>query len=125
MYSKAAGLGRDVPVVVQLVKGADMAPNSDWLANMFLVVFLFGVVFTVVSLLLGVGHVGGGHVGGHVGGHTIHFDLPGHHADFDIHLGGAHGDGHGAAHGHAHAGHADGVDDGPGFLNMPTIMAFI
>ena len=106
-----------------------MAPNSDWLANMFLIVFLFGVVFTVVSLLLGVGHAGGGHVGGHVGGHTIHFDLPGHHADFDIHLGGeqgaAHGNGHGAAHAPAHGGHVDGLHDGPGFLNMPTIMAFI
>jgi membrane protein implicated in regulation of membrane protease activity len=99
-----------------------MAPNSDWLANMFLIVFLFGVVFTVVSLLLGVGHVGGGHVGGH----SIHFDLPGHHADFDIHFGAhgaAHADGHGAAH--ANGGHGDAVDHGPGFLNMPTIMAFI
>src|SRR5438094_2364990 len=111
-----------MPVVVQLVKGADMAPNSDWLANMFLIVFLFGVVFTVVSLLLGVGHVGGGHVGGHVGGHTIHIDLPGHHADFHIHVG---GDAHASAHGHANGGHGDGLDEGPGFLNMPTIMAFI
>ena len=88
-----------------------MAPSSDWLANMFLIVFLFGVVFTVVSLLLGVGHVGGAHVGGH----TIHIDLPGQHADFHIHVG---GDGHASGHG-------DAVDHGPGFLNMPTIMAFI
>src|SRR6476660_4389160 len=74
---------------------------------MFLIVFLFGVVFTVVSLLLGMGHVGG-----HIGGHDIHIDLPGHHADFHIHVG---GNGHG---------HGD-VSEGPGLLNMPTIMAFI
>jgi hypothetical protein len=91
-----------------------MAPTSDWLANMFLVIFLFGIVFTVVSLLLGVGHVGGGHIGGH----TIHVDLPGQHADFDVHFGT-----HAAAHGHA--GHGEGIDHGPGILNMPTIMAFL
>jgi len=90
------------------------APTSDWLANMFLITFLFGIVFTVVSLLLGVGHAGG-----EVGGHTIHLDLPGHHADFDIHLG-SH-----AAHGHGHGDHGGGPDDGPGLLNMPTIMAFL
>src|SRR5438067_13318504 len=96
-----------------------MAPGSDWLANFFLITFLFGIVFTVASLLLGVGHVGGGHVGhaGQVGGHGIHINLPGEH--FDVHLNvGGHPAGHG---GHSNAG----VDEGPGLLNMPTIMAFI
>src|SRR5438270_4969013 len=94
------------------------APTSDWLANFFLIAFLFGIVFTVVSLLLGVGHVSGGHLGGH----TIHVDLPGHHADFEIHFG-THAAAH--AHPHSHGGHGEGLDNGPGILNMPTIMAFL
>jgi len=85
---------------------------------MFLITFLFGIVFTVVSLLLGVGHSGGGHIGGH----TLHIDLPGHHADFDIHFGSQ--GGHTSAIGHAH-GSGEGFDNGPGLLNMPTIMAFL
>jgi hypothetical protein len=97
-----------------------MAPTSDWLANMFLVIFLFGIVFTVVSLLLGIGHVGGGHISGHAGGHTIHIDLPGQHADFDIHVGGQ-----ASAQAHSHVSHVDSIDHGPGILNMPTIMAFL
>jgi len=91
-----------------------VAPTSDWLANMFLVIFLFGIVFTVVSLLLGVGHVGGGHIGGH----TIHVDLPGNHADLHIHVGSHAG-------GHSHVGHGEGLDNELGVLNMPTIMAFL
>lgn len=114
--------------------------GSDWPANLFLSVFLFGLIFTLASVALGFiggGHVGhGGHVGdaghtghiggdsggaghagagGHtasVGGHPIHIDLPGHH-DIDIHVGG-------------HSAEAEpGGHDGPGILNMPTIMAFI
>ncbi len=89
--------------------------GSDWLANLFLSFFLFGLIFTVASLLLG--WVGGG---ADAGGHDIHIDLPGGH-DIQIEIGDAHADagGHQLAHA-AHAGH-----DGPGFLNMPTIMATI
>lgn len=122
-----------------------MAPGSDWLANVFLFTFLFGLVFTVVSMLLGVvggGHLGalGGHHGGiHIGGHQgVH--IGGHDGG---HIGGHQAGAHGAAHaagadqhsnlGHADihfgghdAGHEDAVGlDGPGLLNMPTIMAFL
>ncbi|HST05777.1 MAG TPA: hypothetical protein VLQ48_13710 [Chloroflexia bacterium] len=110
--------------------------GADWLANLFLSVFLFGLIFTLASVALGfisgghvgdggnavdvghAGHVGGlGHAGtgGHtttVGGHPIHINLPGHH-DIDIHVGGHNAEAE-------HAGH-----DGPGILNMPTIMAFL
>ncbi len=103
-----------------------MAPGSDWLTNLFLYTFIFGLIFTVVSLVLGGVHIGGvghSHIGGaghgHVGGDG-HFHLHfggghegvGHKAD--IHVGGhdpANGDGSGA--------------DGIGVLNTPTIMAFL
>jgi hypothetical protein len=83
-----------------------MGPSADWLANIFLFTFLFGLVFTVVSLFLGAGHMGGldaGHDGG--------LDL-GHDAGVDA--------------GHAEVGHADsGGHTGPSVLNLPTIMAFL
>lgn len=103
--------------------------GSDWLANLFLSFFLFGLIFTIASVVLG--FVGGGHAGhahgdsggighgahgAHVdtgGGHHVHVPLPGHH-DVDIHVGGHN---HDLEHGGSH--------DGPGILNMPTIMAFI
>ena len=109
--------------------------GSDWLANLFLSIFLFGLIFTVVSVAMG--FAGGGHVGhaGHAGnvGHAGHMGDAGHAG----HAGGAsHGHASGAGHaGHpqhdidvhlGHSGEADqGGHDGPGILNMPTIMAFI
>jgi hypothetical protein len=93
--------------------------GSDWLANLFLSFFLFGLIFTIASVALGfVGGGGAGHAGHaghdvHVGGHNIHVNLPGQH-DIDIHIGGHN---HDLDHGGGH--------DGPGILNMPTIMAFI
>ena len=88
-----------------------MAPGSDWLSNIFLFTFHFGLVFTVVSMLLGV--VGGGHLGGlgghhggiHIGGHDgVH--IGGHDG---AHIGGHHaGAGHqAAADQHSNLGHAD------------------
>ena len=51
--------------------------GSDWLANLFLSTFLFGLIFTIVSVAMG--FAGGAHVGhaGHVGhmgdvGHAGH-----------------------------------------------------
>lgn len=81
--------------------------GSDWLANLFMGVFLFGLLFTAASLVLG--FVGGADLGAG-GGHDVNFDVGGHHVDVnvspaDVHTG-------------ADAGH-----DGPSFLNMPTIMA--
>jgi membrane protein implicated in regulation of membrane protease activity len=91
--------------------------GSDWLANLFLGVFFFGLIFTAVSLLLGFSHIGGldgGHAvghAGHAGGHGLNLDVAGHHVHVDTHdL-------------HTHAELPD--HDGPGFFNMPTIMAFL
>jgi len=96
-----------------------MEPGSDWLANIFLFTFLFGLVFTVVSLFLGASHVGGmdaGHDGGLDLGHDGNFDV-GHDGSFDV--------GHPDI-GHADAAHADGgAHGGPSIFNLPTIMAFL
>ena len=72
-----------------------MLSGSDWLSNLFMFVFLFGLLFTTASLVLGFAGGGGGH------GHDI--DMGGHDA--------THGD--------------SGAHDGPGILNIPTIMAFL
>jgi hypothetical protein len=98
--------------------------GSDWLANLFLSFFLFGLLFTIASVALGfvsggdAGHAHG-HAGGHAGhadaggGHHVHVPLPGQH-DVDIHVGG-----------HSHDVEHAGSHDGPSIFNMPTIMAFI
>ena len=88
--------------------------GSDWLANLFLSFFLFGLIFTVASLALG-------WVGGGAGGHDIHVDLPGGH---DVHIDAGDINAHaGAGVDAAHAGHVH--HGGPGWLNLPTIMATI
>ena len=97
-----------------------MTPGSDWLTNLFLYTFIFGVIFTVVSLLLGGVHIGGvGH--SHIGGAG--------HGHFHLHFGGGHGGvGHKAdIHVGGHdAGNSDASGaDGIGVLNTPTIMAFL
>jgi hypothetical protein len=91
--------------------------GPDWLANVFLFIFLFGLIFTVASLVLGFAGMGGAH-GGHAGtagGHDIHINLPGPH-DIHVQVGGQASQPGGS--------HASG-GDGPGILNMPTMMAFI
>jgi hypothetical protein len=69
--------------------------------SVFLVCFLVGLVTTVLSLLLGIGHVGGVHFG-HIGGHAL---------------------------GHGGAGHSANTSDTPGisagYLNLTTIMTFV
>ena len=90
--------------------------GPDWLANLFLFIFLFGLIFTIASLVLGFMGMGGAH--GHsvsAGGHDIHVNLPGPH-DIHIEVGG-----HSAQQGVQHTAGSD----GPGLLNMPTMMAFI
>ena len=89
-----------------------MFSSSDWLSNLFMFVFLFGLVFTTASLVLGFAGVGGGD-GHHFGGSH----------DVDIHINGhqVHSGGHEGVHGHGD--HA--IHDGPGILNMPTVMAFL
>jgi hypothetical protein len=89
-----------------------MEPGSDWLANIFLFTFLFGLVFTVVSVFMGATHLGGAEAG-----HDVQADF-GHDIGHDV----GHGVGHDASH---DIGHGDGGAGGPSVLNMPTIMAFL
>src|SRR5262249_34369889 len=91
--------------------------SSDWLTNLFLYTFIFGLIFTVASLLLSGVHIGGfghshtgsiGHGHIHIGGHSIHF---GGHAGGAGHTGHVGGAGHtgqaghvgGASHGSVHS----------------------
>ncbi len=80
--------------------------GPDWLTNIFIFLFFFGLIFTVASLLLGFTHIGGDIHGNGAGGHSIDVQVDGHHIHVDT---------PGDASGH----------DGPGVLNLPTIMAFI
>lgn len=73
-----------------------MGPTPEWLVNIFLYIFLFGLIFTIVSLVLGFTN-------------GIGLDLGGD-ADVDLDAG-SDADGSGS--------------DGPGVLNMPTITAFL
>ncbi|MEO6456725.1 MAG: hypothetical protein ABIO92_00405 [Chloroflexia bacterium] len=88
-----------------------MFSGSDWLSNLFMFVFLFGLVFTMASLLLGFAGGGGGH-GQHFGGgsHDVDIHIGSHHVQIGSHEG-------------VHSDH--GLHDGPGILNMPTVMAFL
>ncbi len=112
-----------------------MSPETVLFSNIFLAIFLFGLVFTVVSVLLGVADVGD--VAGHIGhpGHIGHVGHVGHAAHAGSHAGHA---GNGSAHAAprpeitrtdmhigSHSGDADAGMDGLPVLNMPTIMAFM
>jgi hypothetical protein len=68
--------------------------------SLFLVCFLVGLCVTVLSLVLGMGHIGGFHLG-HVGGHDL----------------GHGGSGHGAT--------TDAPNITGGFLNLTTVMTFV
>jgi hypothetical protein len=76
--------------------------GADFLANLFLGMFFFGLIFTVASLLLGFANAG------------------------DLHIPGFGDAGHADA-GNADAGHSGHADShaGPGVFNLPTIMATI
>lgn len=89
-----------------------MSPESGLFANIFLAIFLFGLIFTVVSLVLGVSHVGavGGHDGAFAGGHNVELGGAAPHGGF--HIGDLGHGGHTVDAGHAghigdvgHAGH--------------------
>ena len=120
---------------------------SDGLAAFFLVCFFVGLLFTVASFFLGLGHgadgvhAGGGGHHGHLHIDHLHLHGGGHHVHLDgspagvAHAGapagavsgGFHGSGHGPAEGGAAPrapapAHADG---GPSPLNLSTIMAFL
>ncbi|HEX6607396.1 MAG TPA: hypothetical protein VF276_10830 [Chloroflexia bacterium] len=96
--------------------------GSDWLANVYLGFFLFGFLFTSLSLILNLGHFGGGmHDMSHDLGHAGHLphDLghAGHGPDF-----------HAGDHAHADAGHGHSLSeqiDGLSPLNLPTILSFL
>src|SRR3954454_25392940 len=94
--------------------------GSDWLANLYMGCFLFGLIFTSVSLLLNVGHLGGDAGAAHGPGHLVN---GAGHAAHGPHIGG-HG-GHGAeTHAHGHFSAAEQID-GLSPLNLPTLLAFI
>ena len=78
----------------------------DALDVVFLGCFFFGLIFSIVALLLGVGHIGG-HDGVHVAEHIGHGGHVGHGGQ------GAHAD---------HGGH-DSHD--LSFLNLPTLLGFV
>jgi membrane protein implicated in regulation of membrane protease activity len=96
--------------------------GSDWLANVYLGFFLFGFLFTSLSLVLNLGHFGGGvHDMSHDLGHAAHLphDLghAGHGPDF-----------HAGDHAHADAGHGHSLSeqiDGLSPLNLPTVLSFL
>jgi hypothetical protein len=100
----------------------------EWLSTLFLGAFLFGLLFTVASMLIGLGHFGLDHHGFHLGGHEVgHLD-GGHDVG---HVGGHFGGGHDASHvGGAH--HAGTVGDGGEHAtagispwNLTSLTAFI
>jgi hypothetical protein len=74
--------------------------GADWLANLFLFVFLFGLIFTTASLLLGFAHAGDLHLP------HIHIDAGDGSLDAGVH-------------------HDVGAHHGPSVLNIPTVMAFL
>ena len=87
---------------------------ADGLASFFLVCFFIGLLFSVVSFFLDLGHGGAGLDGGHghgAGDGATHVDTShGHGGDGDAPTGKA----------VAKTGHA-----GPSFLNLSTLMAFL
>ena len=113
-----------------------MLPSPDWLVNLYLGCFIFGLILTVVSTFFSVGHMGADipHVDV---GHVPHIDV-GQGVQLDV----GHED---AGHVHVATGHGQGgnqagappmlKDDqarrnperpaSPGWTNMPTILAAI
>jgi membrane protein implicated in regulation of membrane protease activity len=76
---------------------------NDWLDALLLGSFFFGLIFSALSLILGVADIGFGH-GAHVG-----HDAPGGH---HVHIGG-------------HESHDLGVHDGIPPVNVSTVLAFL
>ncbi len=73
-----------------------MSPSPDWLHNLFLYIFLFGLVFTVISLVIGAGDGSDLDQGGDT---DIDLDAGGDSSSADV--------------------------NGPGVFNLPTLMAFL
>src|SRR5215831_14458373 len=100
--------------------------GSDWLANLYMGCFLFGLIFTSVSLVLNLGNLGGDGGAGHGFGHLVH---GAGHAAHGPHVGGygAHAGDSGAhgGHGHSHVSSSAEQLEGISPLNLPTILAFL
>jgi hypothetical protein len=131
-----------------------MFPGPDWLANLYLGCFIFGLILTVVSTFFSVGHMGADvpHIDSGAGAHVdvgsgAHIDV-GHadagvgHVDAGVDVGHAHVDVGHAPHvdGHGHVGDTGKsllMAEGEGqvrnperprslsWANMPTILAAI
>lgn len=83
----------------------------EWLNSVYLGCFIFGLVFTLISFLIGgLGHLGNIHVGGHSG----HVDLGGHGPD------GGHAD-----IAHADAAHSHDTSTGLPFFNLTALIVFL
>lgn len=80
----------------------------DAMAAFYLGAFVFGVLFTIVSFVLGAGHAGDG-IPVH-GGDAAHFDL--HDAGFGSHEAGV-------------GGHDAALDSGPSPFNLQVLAAFV
>jgi hypothetical protein len=87
----------------------------EWLNSVYLGCFIFGLVFTIISFLLGgLGHLGNIHLGGDAG----HVDLG--HAGH-IHA----GPGHVHDAGHADSSHSHDSDSGLPFFNLTALIVFL
>ena len=87
----------------------------EWLNSVYLGCFIFGLVFTIISFLLGgLGHLGNIHLGGDAG----HVDLG--HAGH-IHA----GPGHVHDAGHADPSHSHDSDSGLPFFNLTALIVFL
>jgi hypothetical protein len=116
-------------------------PGPDWLTNLYLGCFIFGLIFTALSATLSFVHMPGGPDLPHASPvHTVGAHIP----HVDIHVGHGHMAGHGAADGHGHTAgvplHAGTTGDAPvptrpvdlgarqervSWFNMPTLLAGI
>ncbi len=90
--------------------------GTDWLTNLYIGCFLFGLFFTAVALFFNLGHFGGAH--GHVG-HAAHGPHVGGHGQSGAH-------GHGTQHTAPTHGPLPNIAeqmDSLSPLNVPTVMA--
>lgn len=103
---------------------------TDPLSLVFLACFLFGLIFLLVTALLG--NLGHGHIGDHAAGHHFDLHIGGHGTHTVGHVGGhatAHAGSHGAVHSPIHGGtHSAGQEVKTGALaqgNGLELLSFI
>ncbi|MBN9387240.1 MAG: NfeD family protein [Chloroflexi bacterium] len=91
----------------------------EWLSSVYLGCFIFGLVFTIISFLIGgLGHLGNIHLGGDAG----HVDLG--HAGHVGHVGHV-GHLHEVGHADAESSHSHDSDGGLPFFNLTALIVFL